>query len=288
MGQIRVHLPKVVLAGTPDRDPFRRAHFVMFGSMRRNRSLYSAHITALVVVLGAAALSAQMSTRGSAQQGRVLFHSSALGANGLACSHCHADFDEARLGDGPIRAGHSLYNAASRQTFWGQEPEDPDRYTDISHAAVFCVEHFLRNPQKLTAQQLLHLQAYLRAITKRPSIAPLAMAPAADKTGEYNSFDGGDRITGRKLFFSACHTCHPNGNAGIAPVPIPRDKPAAFYARKIHEGDGLGSTLAGVDPNAYDPEGDLYMPFFGADRLTKNQIRDIIAFIKFVPPAEER
>jgi hypothetical protein len=43
-------------------------------------------------------------------------------------------------------------------------------------------------------------------------------------------------------------------------VAIPRDKPASFYAKKIREGDGLDSTLAGVDPNAYDPEGDIYMP----------------------------
>lgn len=38
-------------------------------------------------------------------------------------------------------------------------------------------------------------------------------------------------------------------------VAIPRDKPASFYAKKIREGDGLDSTLAGVD--AYDPEGDI-------------------------------
>jgi mono/diheme cytochrome c family protein len=114
------------------------------------------------------------------------------------------------------------------------------------------------------------------------------MAPAADKTGEYVGFDGGYRITGRQLFFAACHTCHPNGNAGIAPAPIARDQSPAYYARKIREGDGLGSTLSGLDPNAYDPDGGQFMPFFGADRLTNGQVRHVIAFIKSLPPLPAR
>ncbi len=71
-------------------------------------------------------------------------------------------------------------------------------------------------------------------------------------------------------------------------MAIPRDKPDSFYAKKIREGDGLDSTLAGVDPNAYDPEGGIYMPYFGADRLTNSQIQDIIAFIKSLPPPPKR
>lgn len=259
----------------------------MFGRMRRKRRL-CARGAVLIIVLGATALSAQMVMRGTAQEGRVMFHSSALSSNGLACIHCHADFDENRLDDGLIRSGHSLYNSASRLTWWGQEPDDPDRYSDIAHAAVVCVEHFMLNPEKLTAQELLSLQAYLQGITRRPVRSPLALAPAADKTGQYRGLDGGDRIAGRRLFFAACHTCHPSGNAGIAPVPIPVDKPAEFYARKIREGDGLGAVLAGLDPNAYDPKAGLFMPFFGADRLTNGQIRDIIAFVKSLPSPQAR
>ncbi len=260
----------------------------MFASMRNNRMLWRPLVPVLLALLCQTGVSAQMAMRGTMQEGRLMFHSSALSSNGLACIQCHADFDESRQSDGLIRAGHPLVNAASRETWWGQDEEDPDRYSDISHAAVFCVEHFMRNPQKLTAQQLLGLQAYLAGITKRPIPTPLALAPAADKTGEYSGFDGGDRINGRQLFFAACHTCHPNGNPGIASAPIPRDQPAASYARKIREGDGLGSTLSGLDPNAYDPDGELFMPFFGADRLTKNQIRDIIAYIKSLPPPPQR
>ena len=126
----------------------------MFAVMRHNPSLRCAAIAALLTILGSADVSAQMSMRGTAQEGRLMFNNSAPSSNGLACIQCHSDFDETRTNDGLIRAGHSLYNAASRLTWWGQEEEDQDRYNDISHAAVFCVEHFMRSPLKLMAQQL--------------------------------------------------------------------------------------------------------------------------------------
>ena len=243
---------------------------------------------ALLLVAAAAPLPAQMAMRGTASTGRLLFHSTATGTNGLACVHCHADFDEQRQNDGLIRAGHPLFNAAARQTFWGQDPEDPDRYSDAAQAAVVCVEIFMLNPEKLSAQQALDLQAYLKEVVRRPTTSPLALAPAMDRTGAYAGYDGGDRIAGRRLFHATCHTCHPNGNAGIAPVPIPRGKPPAYYARQVREGNGLGSVLAGIDVNAYDPEGGKFMPFFGADRLTRQQLRDIIAFVRSLPPAASR
>lgn len=228
-------------------------------------------------------LSAQMTMTGAAPEGRRLFHSPTLSANGLSCGHCHADFDEKLKDDGLIRAGHSLANAAQRETWWGKDPKRPNAYRQIAAAAVVCVEHYLRNPMKLTAQQMLDLQAYLEAITPRPDPAPLAIAPAADQSGEYQGYEEGNRLDGQPLFFAACHACHPNGNAGIAPA-IPRDREPPFYARKVREGDGLGTVLSGIDPDAYDPEAGRFMPFFGADRLSRGQIRDIIAYIKSLPP----
>jgi mono/diheme cytochrome c family protein len=239
---------------------------------------------ALACIAVALPASAQkMTLSGSSGEGRVIFHSPAVGANGLSCFDCHDDFQEGRK-DGLRRSGHSLYNAAGRQTFWGQDPESPNVYSNIANASVVCVKHFMRSPDKLTAQQLLSLQAYLQSITRQWGTSALALSPGADKTGEYAHFDGGDRIRGRELFYAACHVCHPNGNAGIAPAPLARDKDPSYYARKIREGDGLGAVLAGIDPNAYDPTSGEFMPFYGADILTNRDIRDLIAHIKSLPP----
>ncbi|MBT3343970.1 MAG: c-type cytochrome [Gemmatimonadetes bacterium] len=225
---------------------------------------------------------AQQGARGTPAEGRVLFHSPSLSTNGLACINCHSDFDEQREPDGRKRAGHSLYNSTLRATFWGQQEADPDRYQSIGDAAVVCVEHFMQNSDKLTARQVESLTVYLRSRSPRPLTDPLALAPAADKTGKYLGHDGGDRIRGRELFYSACHVCHPNANAGIG-VAIPRDKDPAFYARKVREGDGLGAVLSGLDANAYVMVAGKFMPYFGADRLTKNQLRDIIAYLRSLP-----
>lgn len=243
-------------------------------------SLIALSLASLVII---PCVEAQMRMRGTSKSGRVLYHSPAVGRNGLACINCHADFDEEKSTDGRLRAGHALINAAKRKTYWGQDPEVDNLYPDIAHAAVVCVEEFMLNPDKLTSQQLLHLQSYLRNITRQPITAPLALAPSADKTGEYGGFGGGDKIIGRDLFFAACHTCHPNGNSGIAPA-LPRDKDPSFYARKVREGNGLGAELSGLDPDAYDQAEGEFMPFFGVDRLTRKQLQHIIAYIQSIPP----
>ena len=153
-------------------------------------SLIALSLTCLVIVPCA---EAQMRMRGTSKGGRVLYHSPAAGRNGLACIDCHADFDEKKLSDGKLRAGHALINAAKRKTYWGQDPEVDNLYPDIAHAAVVCVEEFMLNPDKLTSQQLLDLQSYLRNITRQPITAPLALAASADKTGEYGGFGGATR-----------------------------------------------------------------------------------------------
>ena len=246
--------------------------------MRVTALTLSAHLLMFIASDGQTPISGKTST------GKRLFHSAAIGENGLSCGNCHADFDEVKHDDGRIRAGHSLYNSALRETWWGKDPEAEDRFPNIAAAAVVCVVHYMRNPQKLTAQQLLDLQRYLDSITKRPISSPQFIAPAADKTGQYEGYGGGNKFHGRTLFYATCSSCHPNGNRGIAPA-LPRDKDPAFYAKKIREGDGLGAVLSGLDPDAYSFASGMFMPFFGSDRLTKEEIRDIIAYVKRLPPS---
>lgn len=223
--------------------------------------------------------------KGTADAGRRLYYSAAMSTNGLSCAHCHADFDEVAEDDGLIRAGHSLYGAASRPNWWGREPDQPNAYPNIAAAAAVCVEHFMRNPQRLTAQQMVDLRAYLRFINRKQQRESLALVSGADLTGEYLGFEEGDRLKGRDLFYAACHSCHPNAKSGIGPA-LPRDREPAFYAKKVREGDGLGAQLTGLDPNAYDPNAGLFMPFFAVDRLSNQQLSDIIAYIKSLPPPE--
>ena len=248
-----------------------------------NRSLL---ITlALLGLLGAGPTRGQMMLKGTSEDGRRLFHSPSVSNNGLSCAHCHADFDETKRSDGLIRAAHSLWNAYYRETWWGKNPEAPDAYATIDEAALACVVHYMRNKNKLTAQQLLDLRAYLKSLSFKVIRIAQPIAPAADKTGQYLGFEGGNRFEGKELFYAACHSCHPNGNAGIAPKSLPRDQTPSYYAKYIREGDGLGTVLSGINPNAYQFKEKRFMPFFGADRLSDVQIRHIVAYIQSLPPA---
>jgi cytochrome c553 len=245
-------------------------------------------IAFFAVALAPLALGAQEEPEvitGKADAGRRLYYAAALGTNGLSCAHCHADFDEAAQDDGLIRAGHSLYGAASRPNWWGREPDQPNAYPNIGAAAAVCVEHFMRQPDRLNAQQLVDLRAYLRFINRKQQRQSLALSSGADRTGEYLGYEEGNRIRGRELFYAACHSCHPNARSGIGPA-LPADREPAFYARKVREGDGLGAQIAGLDPNAYDPNAGLFMPFFAVDRLSNQQLSDIIAYLRSLPPPE--
>lgn len=250
----------------------------------RTRSLL-APLLVLGALLTAWPASGQMMLKGTSVAGRRLFHSPSVSNNGLSCGHCHADFDEAKRADGLIRPAHSLYNAYYRETWWGMDPEADNAYATIDEAALVCVVHYMRNKTKLTAQQLLDLRAYLKSLSFKIIRIAQPIAPAADMTGEYPGFTGGNRFEGKEIFYSACHSCHPNGNGGIAPKPLPRDQEPSYYAKYIREGDGLGTVLSGVDPNAYQFKEGRFMPFYGADRLSDAQIRDIISYIKSLPPA---
>lgn len=241
-----------------------------------------------VMALAPLALDAQEEPEvitGTADAGRRLFYSAALGTNGLSCANCHADFDESAQADGLIRAGHSLYGAASRPNWWGREADKANPYPNIGAAAAVCVEHFQRQPDRLSAQQLVDLRAYLRYINRKQQRETLVLTSGADRTGEYLGFDEGNRIRGRELFYATCHTCHPNAKSGIGPA-LPIDRDPAYYAKKVREGDGLGAQIGGLDPNAYDAASGMFMPFFAVDRLSNNQLSDIIAYIRSIPPPE--
>ena len=155
------------------------------------------YVLTVMTLFFAGLAGAQQGARGTVTEGRVLFHSPSLSTNGLACINCHSDFDEEREPDGRKRAGHSLYNSTLRATFWGQQEADPHRYQSIGDAAVVCVEHFMQSPDKLTARQVESLTVYLKSRSPHPLTDPLALAPAADKSGRYLGHDGGDRIRDR-------------------------------------------------------------------------------------------
>ena len=237
----------------------------------------------LLLILSLATIAgAEMSEQ--AKMGRELFSDPSFGGtlnpskvSGLSCSDCHADFDEATNPDGRIRAGHSIVGVPHRGTAKG----------GIITAAIFeraaggggfCYQHFLQkipsdkvDPTAIPEEQAAALMAYFNHVSgdnKGPEFQPTVMdKDAASAAAEKIIAMEGDSQRGWKLYGQACNVCHPTAKkSGIGSQLVKRRPPRDLEKRK-HQ-------IA-----TYVRKGGFIMPHFAEDRLSNQDIADIVAFI---------
>jgi len=240
------------------------------GSLPRRDLVRAASIGAVVV---AASLCNAAPIETVALEGRRLFNDASLGTTGLACATCHADFDEKALPDGLIRPGHQLPGVSKRTASvgWGFTGEGA-----IAKAMGACTGHFLRGKgvpgtdfdpaAELSAEQTGALIAYLDAVAtgSEPLTLDAGRIAGAEDLGMASQAIAtltGDGARGRTLFFAACNSCHPAGAAGIG--------------KSVVESKFAGTGLA-----RYVRNGGRVMPWFTSDRLTDQDVADILAFIQ--------
>jgi mono/diheme cytochrome c family protein len=201
-------------------------------------------------------------------KGRQLFFDASIGAHGVSCAQCHATVeDEARDGDGLLRPGHSLWGVASRAYWRGDTRRTA--FPTLRKAIDVCVEMF-QGGQPLGAEDGLRLAAFLESLGPRRGQPPLILQPALEANLDYDRdpYRGGDALRGRRLFYAACHGCHPNGGPGLGPKIRGTSRPD--LVQKVREGNGLlrGARIEGA-----------WMAFFGRDRLSDAQLGDIAAYV---------
>lgn len=68
-------------------------------------------------------------------------------------------------------------------------------------------------------------------------------------------------LRGQEIFYKNCDRCHPGGMAGRGPALINKPLPAFFIKFQVR--NGLGA-----------------MPSFKKDRISKDELNDIVAYIK--------
>ncbi len=222
----------------------------------------------LLIVIGLAA-SANAS---EVDQGRLLFHDPGLARRGVSCNTCHATTRNGQ-GDGLIRAGHSLFDVA-RRPYWRGDAQKSE-FKNLGAAVVPCYDIYMgeRPAPRLQSAIVAYIGSLRSRSKQRP--AALQLQPSLEADGNYDlpKYRNGRADLGRGLFYRACHSCHPFGTRqGIGEVVA--GVPRARVAAKIREGTGLmrGKRVPG-----------LWMPFYGADRLTDEDIADIAAFIDSLP-----
>ena len=227
---------------------------------------------------------AQAEISEQAQLGRELFYDPSFGGtlnpkkiSGLACADCHADFDEDANPDGKIRAGHSIIGVPQRGEAKGGMIK-ADIFRRAAGGGGFCYQHFLQrvptnkvDPIAIPEEQAEALMAYFEHVSgenKGPQfelqeLDKEAASSAADKIVAME----GDAKKGWKLYSRACNYCHPTARkAGIGSQLI-RRKPPSNIQKTLHK---YAAKIRG---------GGFIMPFYSEDRLSDQDIADIIAFL---------
>lgn len=204
--------------------------------------------------------------KGQVARGRQLFYARGMGAVPYACVDCHTDEPEDPATPA-LTAGHSLYDAAARGSWYGGRFE-----TRVVQGAQLCLTERMQ-AKKLEGDDLEALQAYLASISPSRKAPPLQEGPpvassqiSAEELAEVRAElglegDGGEEILrGRILFARACESCH-NEALHLGPPPKRLARPASDLVALLRAGKGS-------------------MPPFGLDRISDGDLRDIAAFLQ--------
>ncbi len=221
-------------------------------------------------ILLAAALG--LAQTGDALAGKKLFHSKdpSTTATGLACIHCHADFNEKKNPDRYVRPGHPLFNSAYRSQWQTWEEE---KLSSLEQAIETCMRRWMtartpegggEPPEKHKIRKLI---AYLETDELSPEKKSKPIEPMwTNKIPGDRMLRAGDSALGAFTFERFCAPCHVMDGSGPAPSLLRNGYSMYQIAKKIRQIDNRG-----IDG--------LVMPPFPKDRLSDRELINIVAFV---------
>ncbi len=226
----------------------------------------------LLVLAVPAALFLMVSTGcgddGGGVDGETLYRQPLASGNSFACATCHA-LDEP-ASDGIRRPGHQIGDATKRTSYKNGQ------LTNMLDAVNTClVEWMTAEPWSADDERWLALRGFLDE---------QAPAGAADNINVQivdppTDLGGGDITAGRTLFNSSCIGCHGMDAVGTqrAPILVGSTLDADYIAERVRKS---GQEDSPTYPNLSGGR----MPFWGADRLSDDELRDVIAFVQSNDP----
>lgn len=216
------------------------------------------------------------------RRGREIFYDVNYGTTELACANCHADFDDVKFPDGKIRPGHNLIGAHSRKIAWYGRFRG-EALVRTAGGAGLCVVMYQRktgskNPlNALPVEDANALMSYFKFISGEVEVEKLTSQPLVlpweDESKRKEKLEivkrrilnlQGNQENGEIIYERACDQCHSEDIAIGPPLFTVKITP-----EKIIEMVRLGSPSTSETP----------MPFFTPDKLTDQQVADLIAFL---------
>lgn len=204
-------------------------------------------------------------------EGQALYEQPHEDGNTFACATCHA-LDEPAA-DGFTRPGHPIGDAALRGSYKNGQ------LSSFLEAVNTCrVEWLNTTPFEASDERWVALESYLRGVAEaqNPTPSPLTFEqvdPPADVAG-------GDPDVGEDTFNGRCIVCHGESGVGTerAPAIAGTMLPGDFIALKVRRSGNLDSGI-------YNIETPGRMPFWSADRISDDQLIDVLAFLAMSEPA---
>lgn len=199
---------------------------------------------------------------GAQRTGEMVYRFTQPSGNSFTCATCHALVEPSQ--NSFRRPGHPLGNATRRSSYKNGQ------VAGMLDAVNSCLDEWMNaEPWNESSVEWLVLESWLE------EQAPPGDAPAVDIqiVEPPASLEGGDATAGHQTFNESCAICHAiDGDGSIqAPPVVGFGLDAKLVANRIR----LSGRVNGIYPGLTGG----VMPFWGANRLDDEELRDIVAYI---------
>lgn len=198
-----------------------------------------------------------------APSGEALYSERHDDGNTFACATCHALAEP--TSDGFRRPGHPIGDAANRPSYKNGQ------LTELLDAVNSCrVEWMVATAFASDDSRWIALRDFLQAEAGDAAASAISyeiVSPPSD-------ISGGDADNGRDTFNQACVVCHGVDATGTERGPALRGETLTdeLVAERVR-------TSGPSDSPVYPGLTDGIMPFWAADRLSDDELLDVIAFV---------
>jgi len=263
-------------------------------------------------------------------EGKRLYYT-AFGKTLYACIYCHANFDEEKLTDGYLRPGHQLYNSFHRTSFYNGAYKAEDGLA-LERAINTCLVAWLDiDPLSAEDAKMKALKLYIASISPDEDVPTVSVVKSEVYPEQFGDPRNGEKLY--KSACVLCHRADGSAmelkfegpfeprtifrkirgfaerseaepEAESAEAPKSEEKPEkADTQTSAAESKQASSAESSVKADEAKAEGEANinqpsksygkMPFFPVDRLTDQDVADILAYLEWVwgkanvPPAKE-
>jgi mono/diheme cytochrome c family protein len=207
---------------------------------------------------------------GATALGRSLFEAPLSDGNSFACATCHALAEPSP--DGWRRPGHPIGDATHR-VHWKN-----GKAASFLDAVNSCLVEWMVAPAWSAGDpKFIALRDFLEA---QAPAGPARDVPFAIVAAP-GDLSGGNPARGRDTFDKTCIVCHGAGGGGTdrGPRVMRSAREPGYIAKRIRTSGSAHSTV-------YPDLTGGVMPFWAADRMSDDEVRDIVAFLREVPAGD--